>query len=66
MGLGPSFAVFETLRRDDPGFTLQVDFRPCGTDHFPRPQPRQQRDFKGSRGGALSLVIAGKNSGACW
>jgi len=58
MGLGPSFAVLETLSGNNPGFTLQVDFGPSGADHLVRPQPRQQRDFKGSSGGALSLDAA--------
>ena len=60
MRLGPGFAVLETLGRNNPGFTLQVDFGPSGADHFARPQPRQQRDFKGSSGDALSLVYCGE------
>jgi hypothetical protein len=55
MGLGPGFAVLETLGRNNPVFMLQVDFSPSGTDHLARPQPRQQRDFKGPSGDALSL-----------
>ena len=46
---------FETLSRNNPGFTLQVDFGPFGADHLARPQARQQRDFKSS-GGYLSLA----------
>jgi hypothetical protein len=53
MRLGPRFAVLETLGRNNPGFTLQVDFGPF---HFARPQCRQQRDFKSSSGNALSLA----------
>jgi hypothetical protein len=48
MGLGPSSAVLETLRRNNPGFTLQVDFGPSGANYFAGPEPRQQRDFEGS------------------
>jgi hypothetical protein len=60
VGLGPGFAVLETLGRNNPGFTLQVDFAPSGTDHFARAQPRQQRDFKGSSGDALLQAQGGE------
>jgi hypothetical protein len=52
------FAVLVTLGRNNPGFTLEVDFGPSGADHLARPQPRQQRDFKGSGGDAPSLDAA--------
>ena len=58
MGLGPSSAVLETLGRNDPGLTLQVDFGPSGADHFARPKTCQQRDFKSSSDDALSLAQA--------
>ena len=58
MGLGPSFAVLVTLGWNNPGFTLEVDFGPFGTNHLGRPQSRQQCDFKGSRGDALWLDAA--------
>jgi hypothetical protein len=54
MGLGPSSAVLETLRRNNPGLTLQVDLGPSGANHFARPETRQQRDFKSSRSDAMS------------
>ena len=60
MGLGPVFAVFETLRRNNPGFALQVDLSPSGADYLARPEPRQQCDFEGSGGDALSLAYCGK------
>jgi len=60
MRLGPSFAVLETLGWNNPGFMLQVNFGPSGADHFARPKTRQQRDFKGSSGDALSLVYCGE------
>ena len=52
------FAVLVTLGRNNPGFTLEVDFGPSGADHLGPPQPRQQRDFKGSGGDAPSLDAA--------
>ena len=56
MGLGPSFAVFETFGRNNPRFALQVDFGPSGANHLAGPQTRQKRDFKSSGGDALSLA----------
>jgi hypothetical protein len=52
------FAVLVTLGWNNPGFTLEVDFGPFGTNHLARPQSRQQCDFKGSRGDALWLSTA--------
>src|ERR1700746_407584 len=56
MRLCPGFTVLEPLRRNNPSFSLQVDFGPFGANHFAGPETCQQRDFKSFGSDTLPLV----------